>query len=69
LTRSEHVEWAKKRALEYVDRGDLVQAVASMASDLGKHPETRNHPGVLLTFTLHQPLRADEVRRYIEGFA
>jgi hypothetical protein len=36
MTRSEHIGWAKKRALEYLDAGDLQQACASMVSDLGK---------------------------------
>ena len=35
-TRAEHLAWCKKRALEYVDAGDLLQAYTSMASDLGK---------------------------------
>ena len=42
-TRDEHLAWCKQRALEYADRGDTTNAVASMMSDLGKHPETENH--------------------------
>jgi pterin-4a-carbinolamine dehydratase len=38
--RAEHLAWCKARALEYVDRWDYSGAVASMTSDLGKHPET-----------------------------
>lgn len=41
MTRAEHLAWCKERALEYVDRGDLAAAVASMTSDLGKHEGTR----------------------------
>ncbi len=41
MTRSEHIEWCKKRALEYADKGELLTALASMASDLNKHPETQ----------------------------
>ena len=33
-TREQHIAWAKERALEYVDAGDLANAVASMGSDL-----------------------------------
>lgn len=40
MTRAEHMAWAKQRALEYVERGELSSAIASMISDLGKHPET-----------------------------
>ena len=39
-TRQEHLDWCKKRALEYVDAGDCQQAFASFASDVTKHPET-----------------------------
>jgi hypothetical protein len=42
LTRDEHLAWCKRRALEYVDTGDLTHAVASMASDLKTHPDTDN---------------------------
>ena len=45
LTRDEHLAWCKRRALEYVDAGDLTHAVASMASDLKTHPDTDN-PGL-----------------------
>jgi hypothetical protein len=38
LTRAEHLQWAKARALEYVEAGDLANACASMLSDLSKHP-------------------------------
>jgi hypothetical protein len=40
LDRNKHLTWCKRRALEYVDQGDLASAVASMSSDLSKHPET-----------------------------
>ncbi|WP_140464628.1 hypothetical protein [Hymenobacter nivis] len=38
-TRAAHLEWAKARALEYVDAGELANACASFMSDLTKHPE------------------------------
>lgn len=41
-TRQEHLDWCKKRALEYVDAGDYQQAFASFASDVRKHPETKD---------------------------
>ena len=41
-TRAEHLEWAKKRALEYCDRGQLQRALDSLISDLSKHPETQD---------------------------
>ena len=71
MTRTEHLQWCKQRALEYVDANDFPQAFASMASDLGKHPETANHPairlGAMLMFSGN--LRTvDEMRKFIEGF-
>jgi hypothetical protein len=73
MTRDEHLEWAKKRALEYIDReGDSRQAFTSMLSDLDKHPELENHAGkrigvgfILLDGWIDN--RA-EVRRWIVGF-
>ena len=35
LTRDEHLAWCKRRALEYVDAGDLTHAVASMRAGAG----------------------------------
>ena len=40
MTRSEHLAWCKTRALEYCKVGNIDDALASMLSDLGKHPET-----------------------------
>ena len=48
MTRAEHLQWAKDRALEYADRGDMTNAIASMCSDLRKHPELENHAGAQL---------------------
>lgn len=71
MKRAEHLAWCKKRALEYVDRGDLGQALASMASDLNKHDELRKHPGTLLGAGLMlrgHLLTPHEMRKWIEGF-
>ena len=71
-TRAEHLEWCKQRAREYLDRGDLANAVASMGSDLDKHPHTRGGPGhtVLLNLAMLYIANHDVqgVRRWIEGF-
>jgi hypothetical protein len=70
-TRAEHLRWCKDRALEYVDQGDLPQAMASMGSDLRKHPETAGHKGIELMMLLamggHLNTPA-EVRKFVEGF-
>lgn len=72
-TRSEHMRWCKQRALVYADRGDLVGALASMASDVTKHEETNTEATTLLlamigpTYVVHGD--ATGMRRFIEGFA
>ncbi len=71
MNRSEHMAWCKKRALEYVEVGDLHQAYASMVSDLGKHPETEGHAAIQLGMMLMmsgQLNTAQEMRKFIEGF-
>ncbi len=71
VTRAEHLAWCKKRALEYVNAGDVNQAYASMASDLGKHPETANHGAIslgmmmLMSGHLSSPMK---MREFINGF-
>ena len=71
MTRVEHVEWSKKRAWEYLP-ADPAQAVASMISDLSKHPEMeRGTPtfdmlgglGVIAALEGHAA-----VGRWIDGF-
>ena len=42
VTRAEHLAWCKRRALQYVEMGDVKQAFASFSSDIRKHPETRD---------------------------
>lgn len=71
MTRSEHLAWCKTRAMEYVDQGDLINAFASMTSDLNRHEHTAGHLGVelgmleMMTGGLSTP---DQMRRFIEGF-
>lgn len=71
MTRDEHMAWAKQRAMEYFDEGDLINAVCSMLSDLKKHPELEDHMGatmgssILFAGFLRTPR---EVRKWIEGF-
>jgi hypothetical protein len=72
ITREEHIEWCKKRALEYLDAGDLSQAFTSMLSDVHKHPECKNHPGLHIgTGFMMLPgwiQNREEIRRWIVGF-
>lgn len=72
--RAEHLAWCKQRALEYVDRGDLKNAITSMLSDLGKHPETESSliMGALIApYSLTESGNSNhvyQVRHWIEGF-
>lgn len=69
LTRAEYLQWCKDRALEYLNQGDLLNAVASMSSDMSKHPETQTSQS-LFTLGMFEALNqnADGVRRWIIGF-
>jgi hypothetical protein len=71
MTRDEHLEYCKTRALEYVDGGDVRSGFSSMVSDLNKHDETKDHAGIYLGFDL---LRSghlespDNMRKFIKDF-
>lgn len=69
-TREDHLEWCKRRAREYLDRGDVNQAVTSMLSDLGKHDETKAVGEKLAMLGMMACMSGDitEARRFIEGF-
>lgn len=70
MTREEHIRWSKKRALdEMAYSHDPKQAVISMMSDIGKHPETNSD--ALRALCMSQLLgRCTEasVRDFINGF-
>jgi len=71
MDRQEHLEWCKKRALEYVDMGDCNQAYASMLSDMRKHKETENHIALELGVMMLMGGRlssSEEMRNFILGF-
>lgn len=70
-TVEEHLAWCKQRALEYLDRGDLPNAVMSMASDLKKHPKTarQNNRSIMalgMILAAHKDIAG--LRQWIEGF-
>ena len=71
MNREEHMQWCKRRAIEYVDAGDLDQALSSMLSDLGKHGETSQHPAgqLMLMMRMGGHLSTPhEMRKFINGF-
>ena len=73
MNRAEHLAWCKERALEYADRGDMANAIGSLRSDLGKHPDTVESVGLVdelmmplvLAGHLSSPVA---LRKFIEGF-
>ena len=69
MTRAEHLQWAKDRALEYLP-AEPAQGMTSMMSDLSKHPELKDHPGLSgwpqWFYGAHNDPAA--VRQWIEGF-
>lgn len=68
MSRDEHLAWAKERALKYLPH-DPLEAMTSMGSDLTKHPELKDHPGMMIMpmfFGAHNDPEA--VRRWIVGF-
>lgn len=70
MTRSEHLAWCKQRALEYLDKGDCANAVASIMSDMNKHPETKIDNPFLNMLGMQAAASGDRLatKRYIDGF-
>jgi hypothetical protein len=70
MTRDQHLAWCKERAHEYIETGDVQNAIQSMMSDLQKHDGTKNiAPEVLaLGFSVMLSKDRDQARRYIDGF-
>jgi len=72
MEREEHLEWAKKRALEYLDAGDTQNAFSSMVSDMKKHPELAGHGGLMIgagmLFVPGWVSNPNELRHWITGF-
>ena len=70
-TRSEHLEWCKQRAIEYLKDGNISEAFASFQSDMTKHPETENHlaleMGTMLLLGGHLST-IQQMKNWIVGF-
>ncbi len=71
MDRTEHLQWCKDRALEYVEAGDMQQAFASFSSDMSKHPDTANHAALQLGTALFSGGHLNtkvEMEKWINGF-
>lgn len=70
MDRQSHLEWCKKRAHEYLAKGDVQNAVTSMLSDMNKHPETelKSPTLAMLGMVAIQSGDVSQARRFIDGF-
>ncbi len=70
MSRQEHLSWCKSRALSYLPDSPQ-EAVTSMLSDLGKHPETKGlieGPLAMIGLLVASHNNATEAKSFIEGF-
>jgi hypothetical protein len=68
MTRSEHLQWAKDRALREIDKADMW---ASFMSDMSKHEELKDHVALPLGMMMligPRPQNRNDFVRFIEGF-
>lgn len=68
MDRHEHVKWCKDRAIEYLDKGDTKNAVASFVSDMNKHDETRGHVALQMLMMIAMSGDTGRIRECILGF-
>jgi len=71
VSRKEHLDWCKNRAMEFCDNGDTTQAYTSMVSDLQKHPDTVAHIGIqlgMVQLAMGRLSTQAEMRDFINGF-
>jgi hypothetical protein len=71
MTRDERLEWCKARAREYLQRGELGNAVASIISDMNQsYPELPPCPPELAIIGIRIAADGDRnrVENFIEGF-
>lgn len=76
MTRTEHLAWCKRRAMQEFDyylkeegiEAAVQNASASMVSDLGKHPETASSQQTAVMLMLLPMSSRRDVQRFVEGF-
>lgn len=71
MNRTEHLKWAKQRALEYSAKGDLHGCMGSFLSDMQKHSELKDHSALeLMTMLMFGGALStkNEVEKFILGF-
>ncbi len=75
MTRAEHMKWCKQRAWKEYDyyktrepANAIRNAVASMLSDLGKHPDTKDMQQMAFMISMTAVDEAS-LRKFVDGFA
>jgi len=72
MTRKEHIEWCKERAIQEMDYyKDPSKGIISMMSDLRKHPETNQETLISLCgmMLMTKPKQTrQEVINFLNGF-
>lgn len=69
--RDEHLAWCKERALAYLEKGKVVDAITSMLSDLSKHEETKKigeKMELYAVYLMYPGASISDVKHFIEGF-
>ena len=71
MTRQEHLEWAKQRALDELTISNSAKAYTSFISDMVKHPELKDHSAIalgMLQLTAGFLDEPSKMKSFIEGF-
>lgn len=69
MTRAEHLQWCKDRAIEELP--DVQNAFASFHSDIRKHDETRDHVALQMMSQMFfggNLSTSAQMKEFIEGF-
>ena len=67
MTRAEHLQWAKDRALAYLPQNPT-EALTSFLSDMRKHEETADHPMLPMTAMLMLSGSMEDVGKHIRDY-
>ena len=62
------LEWAKNRAMEYLKKGEIRNAVLSMVSDLEKIGDSRHKNPMSGAMAMMAMNDAEEAEKFITGF-
>lgn len=69
MTRDDYLAKAKTRALEYLDCGEVDNAITSILSDLNQRADTKvNDMLAIFGLKIASDANSIEARRFIEGF-